>query len=193
MADDIDTAIAEADHRVMISGNRVIRLDDLLVPDFIQCHRCPKQGNCPAQEASEREDANHCLIEEGLVIEATRDLMNYYDITIKDKLVLFSFMINLLNLHRLSRMGTKINYNLANDEDNMDIMNKYMAMLAKIDGRYHKGLTELQATRKEQTRLLQHNADQTGVFIQLMKDMALKTKQRETIGEGNGQDSTIIN
>jgi hypothetical protein len=189
MVSDIEGAIYDSDTKVVLFGNNIIKLEDLLVPDFISCNRCPKAGNCPAEEASRKAEPSHCLIEEGLVIEATKDLMHYYNITIKDKLVLFSFIINLLNLHRLSRMGARINYDLVNSEDNMDIMNKYMAMLAKIDGRYHKGLSELQATRKEQMRMQALQADSTNEFMQVMTALA-KKKRKELI---DGENNTNIN
>lgn len=180
MQENIDNAIFDADTKVVIDKNDrvVIRLDDLLVPEFSRCSRCPLYGRCPSQKNSE--DVGYCLIEEGLVIESTKELVNHYGITIKDKLVMFSFILNLLNLHRLSRMGAMIQFGIY-DKDNFDIMNKYMAMVAKIDGRYHKALQELQATRREQFRLTQIQSEDTDTFISIMKKMAKKSKELKNV------------
>jgi hypothetical protein len=186
MVGDINSAIADADNKIIIGkDDKLIRIDDLLVPEFSRCSRCPLYGGCPAQQESE--EAEHCLIEEGLVIESTKELVGYYGITIKDKLVMFSFLINLLNLHRLSRMGAMIQFGLY-EKDNFDIMNKYMAMVAKIDGRYHKALQELQATRKEQFRLAQIHTDETSTFMRVMTDLAKKSKEARRIENGNGNN-----
>jgi len=184
MVRSVDQAVYDADSKVVVFGNNLIRLEDLLTPDFSNCNRCPKAGNCNAEKASRKE--GYCLIEEGLIIESTKDLMNYYGITIKDKLVMFSFQISLLNLHRLSRMGARIDYGMWSEE-NFDIMNKYMAMLAKIDGRYHKGLSELQATRKEQLKMQALQADETSEFIKVMTQLA-KKQRKELIDGENGSD-----
>ncbi len=186
---DIDEIINGAGSKVIIGDhNQLISIDDLLLPELMICRRCPIWNSCPAQKASEK--VGHCLIEEGLIIETTKDLAMEYGISIKDKLVLFSFMINLLNLHRLSRLGSRINF-VMHDKDNFDIMNKYMAMLAKIDGRYHKSLQELQATKKEQFRLKQVVSQDGQTFMQIMTEMAQKSKKklREQITDGNGSDT----
>ena len=150
---------------VIGNNNQIIKIDDLLTPELMNCLNCPIWKTCPTRNASM--EVGHCLIEEGLIIESTKDLAMEFGISTKDKLVLFSFMLNLLNLHRLSRLGARINFVLQ-DKDNFDVMNKYMAMLAKIDGRYHKSLQELQATRKEQFRVVQNASEDSNTFINIL-------------------------
>ncbi len=174
----IDEIIGKVDNKIVIMGNdKVLNLDDFLTPHLTLCHNCPIRMTCPAREASEERDPPGCLIEEGLMIEATKDLIRDYGISLKDKLTMFSFNINLLNLHRMSRVGARINFAM-NDKDNFDIMNKYMAMLAKVDGRYHKALQELQATKREVYKIKQNTEDSNTLFIQKMSLLADQSKKK---------------
>ena len=175
---DIEETIETAGIKYIVNSfGEVIDLEQLLIPSYSTCVNCPIKTTCPEFEAD-----SHCKIEEALVIRTVQHLADQ-GIDQKDSLTMFSFLNNLLMLHRLQRMAPVIDYGAAAvDRFAREQFAKYLSMLASVDRRYIVVLKELMATRKERRNVRE---TQDSGFM----DMIAKAIEAEQFKEEDSVDT----
>ena len=142
---DIEETIKAADLKFIVnSKGEIIDLEELLVPTYARCDNCPITHMCPSFK-----EGHHCRVEEALVIRTVQYLADQ-GVDQKDTLTIYSFLTNLLNLHRVQRIISVIDLSAAAyDKQARENFSRYMSMLNSVDKRYVSVLKELLATRKE--------------------------------------------
>ena len=175
---DIEETVETAGTKYIVNSfGEIIDLDQLLIPSYSTCVNCPIKNTCP-----EFETDSHCKIEEALVIRTVQHLADQ-GIDEKDSLTMFSFLNNLLMLHRLQRMAPVIDYGAAAvDRFAREQFAKYLSMLASVDRRYVSVLKERMATRKERRNVRE---EPTSGFM----DMIAKAIEAEQAKESGSVDA----
>ena len=141
----IEDTIKGADLKFIVnSKGEIIDLEDLLVPAYARCDNCPIASLCPSFKKG-----HHCRVEEALVVRTVQYLADQ-GVDQKDTLTIYSFLTNLLNLHRVQRIISVIDLSAAAyDKQARENFSRYLSLLNSIDKRYVSVLKELLATRKE--------------------------------------------
>lgn len=197
----VEGTVRTAENYMMTRAGELIQLEDLLRPGYSGCNQCalrprgdPTTFRVNPETGTEEEVANpnfipsscpmydaesHCVLEEGLVIETVQTFKDDGMVPM-DNLTLFSLLNSLLNLHRLSRVGTIINYsNMHIDKEASDIVNKFISMTSSINNQYTKALKEMLATRKDQVSLkMQSTNAAAAIASNINKAIVLEDEER---------------
>lgn len=174
-ADTIDTAV---DKVIFNSRGELIKLEELIAPQYSRCSRCAVTEDCPMYEKNKNKD--YCRIEEGLVIEAVKTLAAK-GVDINDKLGIYSFITSLMAKVRIDRLGTVMNWKHYYDRDELNVISKWSAMMASIDNRYQKALKELIATRKTEYDVKMSQTVQTVSFLDKLKIVSEEDKKKKEL------------
>lgn len=189
MAEDFRAIIDAEVLNKMVSDNEgnLITLDELLQPGFYSaCRRCPLY-KCPMRvdEPTEEYD-DHCRIEEGALIEITKEFVNEGG-SLSQKATLVSLFDNYVLKLRMARVGSQINYiSIVDNPKMLGVLDKYVSMMMSIDRRYMAAVKEMQLTPKEKDAKKKEQVNTAKLIADMMtkaKNIDTKDIDEETEGE----------
>jgi hypothetical protein len=199
----VNDTIRDAESFIVLSNGNLVNFDDLLKPGYSVCNNCAlkARGNrlkedgvtpnplfipstCPVYERG-----RHCLIEEAVVIETVQSFKTDGLETL-DKYMMFSLLTNMLNLHRLGRVGQVIDFSrMHQSKEQAEILQKYISMTTSANNQFTKAIKELTLSRKDRVLAEKSSTTNAASVIQANINKAIELEEEDEDNDEPTSDS----